>query len=54
MSLSAVAKYYGLKVSEIEHHIRKKNTYAGGLFENGMLVLRGAALESARYMGHSW
>jgi hypothetical protein len=53
MSLSAVANYYGLKVSEIEHHIRKKNTYAGGLFESGMLVLRGAALESARLMGHT-
>jgi hypothetical protein len=48
MSLSAAANYYGLNVSEIEHHIRKKNTYAGGLFESGMLVLRDAALESAR------
>jgi hypothetical protein len=28
-------------------------TYAGGLFESGMLVLRGAALESARVMGHT-
>jgi hypothetical protein len=53
MSLSAAANYYGLKVSEIEHHIRKKNTYAGGLFESGMLVLRDAALESARLMGHT-
>jgi hypothetical protein len=53
MSLSAVAKYYGLKVSELEPHIRKKNTYAGGLFKSGMLVLRGAALESARLMGHT-
>jgi hypothetical protein len=26
MSLSAVANYYDLNVSEIEHHIRKKNT----------------------------
>ncbi|MBD0395002.1 MAG: hypothetical protein ICV52_14415, partial [Microcoleus sp. C1-bin4] len=48
MSLSAAAKYYGLKVSELEPHICKKNTYAGGLFESGMLVLRDAALESAR------
>jgi hypothetical protein len=38
MSLSAAANYYDLNVSEIEHHIRKKNTYAGGLFESGMLV----------------
>src|SRR4028118_1428867 len=53
MSLSAAANYYALNVSELEHHIRKKNTYAGGLFESGMLVLRGAALESAREMGHS-
>jgi hypothetical protein len=53
MSLSAAANYYGLKVSELEPHIRKKNTYAGGLFESGMLVLRGAALESAREMGHT-
>jgi hypothetical protein len=53
MSLSAAANYYDLNVSEIEHHIRKKNTYAGGLFESGMLVLRGAALESARVMGHT-
>jgi hypothetical protein len=53
MSLRAVANYYGLKVSELEPHIRKKNTYAGGLFESGMLVLRGAALESAREMGHT-
>ncbi|MDP8933790.1 MAG: hypothetical protein M3N42_06515 [Cyanobacteriota bacterium] len=53
MSLSAVAKYYGLKVSELQPHIRKKNTYAGGLFESGMLVLRGAALEFARFMGHT-
>jgi hypothetical protein len=53
MSLSAAANYYGLNVSELEHHIRKKNTYAGGLFESGMLVLRGAALESAREMGHT-
>jgi hypothetical protein len=53
MSLSAAANYYGLNVSELEHHIRKKNTYAGGLFESGMLVLRGAALESARLMGHT-
>ena len=30
MSLSAAANYYDLNVSEIEHHIRKKNTYAGG------------------------
>jgi hypothetical protein len=35
MSLSAAAKYYGLKVSEIEHHIRKKNTYAGGCLKAG-------------------
>jgi len=27
MSLSAAANYYGLNVSEIEHHIRKKITY---------------------------
>jgi hypothetical protein len=53
MSLSAVANYYGLNVSELEPHIRKKNTYAGGLFESGMLVLRDAALESARLMGHT-
>src|SRR4028118_2186445 len=53
MSLSAAANYYGLNVSGLEHHIRKKNTYAGGLFESGMLVLRGAALESAREMGHT-
>jgi hypothetical protein len=53
MSLSAAANYYGLNVSEIEHYIRRKNTYAGGLFESGMLVLRDAALESAREMGHS-
>jgi hypothetical protein len=31
----------------------QKNTYAGGLFESGMLVLRGTALESAREMGHT-
>jgi hypothetical protein len=31
MSLSAAANYYGLNVSEIEHHIRKKITYAGGV-----------------------
>jgi len=53
MSLSAAANYYGLNVSELEHHIRRKITYAGGLFESGMLVLRGAALESARLMGHT-
>jgi hypothetical protein len=53
MSLTAAANYYGLNVSELEHHIRKKNTYAGGLFESGMLVLRGAALESAREMGNT-
>jgi hypothetical protein len=53
MSLSAAAKYYGLNVSELEHHIHKKITYAGGLFESGMLVLRDAALESARLMGHT-
>jgi hypothetical protein len=53
ISLSAATNYYGLKVSELEHHIRKKNTYAGGLFESGMLVLRGTALESARLMGHA-
>jgi hypothetical protein len=53
MSLSAAANYYGLNVSELEPHIRKKNTYAGGLFESGMLVLRGAALEFAREMGHT-
>ena len=53
MSLTAAANYYGLNVSGLEHHIRKKNTYAGGLFESGMLVLRGAALESAREMGHT-
>jgi hypothetical protein len=53
MSLSAAANYYGLKVSELEPHIRKKNTYAGGLFESGMLVLRGAALEFARLIGHT-
>src|SRR4028119_2225054 len=53
MSLSAAANYYGLNVSEIEHHIRKKTTYAGGLFESGMLVLRDAASESAREMGHT-
>lgn len=53
MSLSAVAKYYSLKVSELEPHIRKKNTYAGGLFESGILVLRGAALESASEMGET-
>ena len=27
MSLSAAANYYGLNVSEIEHHIRRKITY---------------------------
>jgi hypothetical protein len=53
MSVTAAANYYALNVSELEHHIRKKNTYAGGLFESGMLVLRGAALESARLMGHT-
>jgi hypothetical protein len=53
MSVTAVANYYGLKVSQIEHHIRKKNTYAGGLFESGMLVLRDAALEFAPEMGHT-
>jgi hypothetical protein len=53
MSLTAAANYYGLNVSGLEHHIRKKNTYAGGLFESGMLVLRDAALESAREMGHT-
>jgi hypothetical protein len=52
MSLTAVANYYGLKIAELETHIRKKDTYAGGLFESGMLVLRDAALESARQMGH--
>ncbi|HEY9300942.1 MAG TPA: hypothetical protein VIQ31_32165, partial [Phormidium sp.] len=36
MSLSAAANYYGLNVSELEHHIRRKITYAGGLFESGM------------------
>jgi hypothetical protein len=53
MSVTAVANYYGLKISELEHHILKKTTYAGGLFESGMLVLRDAALESARQMGHT-
>jgi hypothetical protein len=53
MSLTAAANYYGLNVAELEHHIRKKITYAGGLFESGMLVLRGTALESAREMGHT-
>ena len=53
MSLNTAANYYSLNVSEIEHHVRRKNTYAGGLFESGMLVLRGAALESAREMGHT-
>src|SRR4028118_722365 len=53
MSVTAVANYYGLKISELEHHILKKTTYAGGLFESGMLVLRDAALESAQRMGHT-
>ncbi len=53
MSLTAVANYYGLKMSELETQIRKKDSYAGGLFESGMLVLRDAALESARQMGHT-
>jgi hypothetical protein len=35
MSLSAAANYYGLNVSELEHHIRKKNTYAGGCLKAG-------------------
>ena len=30
MSLSAAANYYGLNVSEIEHHIRKKKYLCGG------------------------
>lgn len=53
MSLGAVANYYGLKKSELETHVRKNDSYAGGLFESGMLVLRDAALESARFMGHT-
>jgi hypothetical protein len=53
MSLSAAANYYGLKISDLETHICKKDTYTGGLFESGMLVLRGAALESACQMGHT-
>src|SRR4028118_1469323 len=48
MSLSAAANYYGLNVSELEHHIRRKITYAGGLFESGMLVLRDAARSEER------
>lgn len=53
MPLGAVANYYGLKKSELETHIRKNGSYAGGLFESGMLVLRDAALESARFMGYT-
>ncbi len=53
MPLNAVASYYGLQSPELEMYVHKKDTYAGGLFESGMLVLRGAALESARFMGHN-
>jgi hypothetical protein len=53
MSLTAAANYYGLKISDLETQICKKDTYTGGLFESGMLVLRDAALESARQMGHT-
>lgn len=52
MPLGAVANYYGIKKSELETHIHKNGSYAGGLFESGMLVLRDAALESARFMGY--
>jgi hypothetical protein len=30
MSLSAAANYYGLKISDLETHICKKDTYTGG------------------------
>ena len=53
MSLTAAANYYGLRISDLETHICKKDTYTGGLFESGMLVLRGTALESAQRMGHT-
>ena len=35
MSLSAAASYYGLNVSEIEHHIRKKILMRGGCLKVG-------------------
>lgn len=53
MPLRVAANYYGLKKSEFVTHIRKNGSYAGGLFESGMLVLRDAALESACFIGYT-